>query len=898
MEARMKLIRWAAMFVAMVAILLSGVGCQEKTSTGGNDGTSGEVGSIQIVTGTTNDTLAFLPNDSASTSVVVIVTDTRGLALPGKKVDITLANPNLGVIEFLDTELLDTTNSLGRVNCMFRVYSQAGNQIISASSGGISTNRTLVIREADQEINSVTMIVTPENIEASELEDDSARVDVRIVDSGNRGVPNVALNLTATGGLLVQPPVTDASGRTTTWWFNNRQFGEFTIFVRAGSLRDSAIVTVAQVPRELGTLRVATDSRLVEADGCITAANITATLKNVFGEAVRGDTIRFGAPVLGAVQPYAITDSLGVATVNFCGMSIPNDQDPIDSSMVVARYERWGLRDTVNIRIVPAAGIGDINLSAPATSGIAGRDSIQLNLNVFFANGTRVNGYYAKFRVTQCGSFKYDSTRLVDGRPDSANFYYLCTAIPQSPPEITVEVDGVVSEPLTININPGDPSYVFLFALPQVGIGDVVDVRAAVADTFGNPVRAGEVVNFTTTLGTITPYVNTDETGIATANLATGNSSGIGIVQARLISGVDSAVTTLIVTSGSANRVVTTLNPPSLLARGSGGQDWSQIQAEAYDANGNPVEDGTWVTFEIGPNAPAGVNINNRGSLDSSQTSNGVAVATLNAGTGTGPVSVVACVRVAGGQQACSPVTGSVVAGPPAEIDLGLDEVGEDAGGAAWDVEISALVKDAVQNNVINGTAVFFEVEPVELAQILSEAVVVGNENADGDVRPGVAFTTLRYNSLATNSLVTVSARTANGIVATQDFILPIQEPTIVVNCLPGSWHFVANGNPCRIELQATVRDGHQVLINGQQVYYAANRGRMWPNPQIQGQPISMDFTGPEFGEPDGQCSIFLCDSVNFIFPDALTPEIPGEVRVEVVGYQDATDSQVINFRR
>ncbi|MBL0059985.1 MAG: hypothetical protein IPP40_00395 [bacterium] len=88
------------------------------------------------------------------------------------------------------------------------------------------------------------------------------------------------------------------------------------------------------------------------------------------------------------------------------------------------------------------------------------------------------------------------------------------------------------------------------------------------------------------------------------------------------------------------------------------------------------------------------------------------------------------------------------------------------------------------------------------------------------------------------------------------------------------------------------------MLINGQEVYYSATRGRMYATTQGIAPAISTDFTGPDYGEPDGQCSIWLVEEEGFIFPDALTPEIPGEVRVEVVGYQDATDSQVINFRR
>jgi len=896
MEARMKHIRWAALIVAIAAMLLSGVGC-EKKSTGDNNQNGDAVGSIQIVTGAINDTLEFLPADSASTPVTIIVSGLDGLVLPDVQVNIALANANLGAIEFVDGTRRDTTDATGRVNAIFRTYARAGDQIITATAGGKSASRTLFIREQDDAISGLTLVITPKNLEASPSVEDSAMIAVTITDAANRGVANVALSLRASGGRLVIPSVTDSTGRTTTWWYNNRQFGEFTITVQAGSITAVDTVTVTEVADILGTLLLSTSDPEIEADGCITAATIRATLKNQFGEAVPNDTVRFGAPELGAISTLAVTDCLGVATAMFCGMTIPNDQNIADSSMVVARYEKWGLRDTVNVRIIPAAGIGTVNLGVSNTVGTAGVDSVAINVFAQFANGQAVNGYWVRFRYTQCGDLKYDSLRLVNGSPDSTNFYYLCQAVPTAPIELTATVGNVTSNPVQIIINPGPANPpVQLQPIPPTVIGVPVDVIAAVTDTFNNPVRRGVTVGFLTTLGSVPAFGSTDDDGRAIVSLNPGTTAGVGLVKAFLPSGGDTSIAALIVGSDSASSITGSITPTSLQAQGSGGQDWAQISANVFDANGNPVADGTVVRFAI-VNAPNGCNINGQGLVDSAVTAGGLAMATLNAGPAVGPVQVSVSVLVNGVPQSV-PVPASVVAGPPFEVDMGVDEVGEDAGGAAWDVEISALVKDAVQNNVIDGTVVFFEVSPPDLAQILSELVVVGNTNFDGDTRPGVAFSTLRYNSLATNSTVTITARTANGIEANFDFTLPIQEPVINLDCLPGSWHFIANGNPCRIQLRAEVRDGHSVLINGQEVYYSAQRGRMFANQNGTGAPISTDFTGPDFGEPDGQCSIFLVDSASFIFPDPLTPEIPGEVRVEVVGYESATNSQVINFRR
>ncbi len=897
MEARMKFIRWTAILLAAIAVLLSGVGCDEK-STGTNQ-TGRTVGSIQIVLGTVNDTLRFLPGDSASTSVTIIVSDDQGRALAGQKVNVSLSNNNLGYIEWADTDLQDTTNSVGRVNATFRTYARAGNQIISASTGGLTDNAILAILPASNVVCNVSMTIADTLLEANQYVEDSTRVVLTLTDCDARGIAGVSLDLRATGGRMMVPPPTDDGGRTETYWYNNGQFGTFTISVQVSGFNRSQNVHVQEIESRQGFLTVTSNKLQVEADGCVTAANITAVLQNQFGEAIRNDTVRFGAPYGGAIQPIGVTDSLGRAFATFCGMGVPNGEDPADSSFVVARYEKWGLRDTVYIRIDPASEITNVTLSATTASGIAGKDSIQLFVNAAYENGAPVNGYYAHFRFTECGSFLFDSVRLRNGTLDTVQFYRLCQQIPAMPPQLTVTVGGVVSSPLNIQINPGPATYVrFPTPIGVLNTNSAQDVSVAVSDTFGNPVRAGVIVFFETTIGTVSPSTAaTNVDGLATTSLSTGTTAGDGVVRARLGNGaIDS--TALFVQSGNANSLSMALLPPSMLVRGSGGQDWSQIRATAFDANGNPVPNGTWVRFQLQGSIPTGANINNRGLSDSAQTSNGIAVATLNAGTGVGTVFVQGCVTTETGQ-ACAPATGSVVAGPPARIQLGVNELGEDAGGAAWDLEISALVKDAVQNNVIAGTAVFFSVIPEEYAQILSESVVVGNENSDGDVRPGVAFTTLRFTSEMTNRLVQISASTANGISQTFDLILPIQEPRIELYAQPSSWHF-GIAAPCRIELRSIVRDGHDVRINGQEVYYRSARGRMYNNQGGTGQAVSISVTGPEYNPLffSGECSLWLVETEAFIFPDPLTPEIPGEVGVEVVGFQNAQDSQVINFRR
>ena len=106
------ILKWFVLATILI-LLLFVAGCYEKYGPGlpviGDPGPC----CIEIVMGT--DTLYYLPGDSAYTTVVVILTNWDGNFSEGVKVAVALANPLIGILEFVDMELRDTTNALGRV---------------------------------------------------------------------------------------------------------------------------------------------------------------------------------------------------------------------------------------------------------------------------------------------------------------------------------------------------------------------------------------------------------------------------------------------------------------------------------------------------------------------------------------------------------------------------------------------------------------------------------------------------------------------------------------------------------------------------------------------------------------------------------------------------------------
>lgn len=146
---------------------------------------------IVVFTGQQNDTLYFVPNDSASTTVTIVVTDSYGNARPGQKVDISLSDPSLGVLEFTDLELMDTTNALGRVNAIFRSYGIEGQIVITASTGGLTVSDTLTIREFDFATFSADFELYPDTVNVNQWV--QPILQMHVVSDGRIPVPNLTI---------------------------------------------------------------------------------------------------------------------------------------------------------------------------------------------------------------------------------------------------------------------------------------------------------------------------------------------------------------------------------------------------------------------------------------------------------------------------------------------------------------------------------------------------------------------------------------------------------------------------------------------------------------------------------------------------------------------------------
>ncbi|MBU1937683.1 hypothetical protein KKG05_09820 [bacterium] len=745
-----------------------------------------------------------------------------------------------------------------------------------------------------QNVGGIYVELSRESVDVEAGGSDTVSVLIAVYDNSFVGIEGIQVEMRATGGVVGQPEVTDANGQTATVWNSAGIFGEFNIIARAGGKADTAIIVVNSTGTRFGTLLISTDTKVIYADRGRSFANITAILKDQYGEPQAQDSIKFSAPGYGTVKSPVLTDSFGVARTTFkdaYGISTAPD-----SAMVIARYSNWGLADTAYIVIEPEEPVGEVNITVQPDEGVAAKDSATVRVNVFLENGLRAPDNTEVMFHTDCGDFKNDTVKTTNGI--AFNTYYFCPS--RGTATIYASVGVVVSNEFTVIVNPGAPKNVSINATPNevyIGSQEVVSITAQVNDTVGNPVFEGALVSFSTTHGSINENAATDNDGIARAILNPGTQAGNAKVKAFVGAAVDSV--TVRIVAGTANTLALNVSPASIRVRGTGGVDQALVEATVLDANQNPIPDGKWVTFQIVVGPGGGVNINGRGDIDSAQTSSGIARVTLNAGIYPGIVDLRASTYVGDEEIFAHKSNISVVSGPPASISLQPKEIGTDAGGGGWQVEVAAQVRDMYNNPVSNNWVVFFSVEP-DVAAIVSDQVYTGNPDENGDSRAGFAYTQLTWLSSQTFQpvIITAECQPPNGTVREDTtFVLPLQGGELNLLCTPQHWHFLDDGDPTRIRCLATVQDGHHVPINGARVFYFSQRGHFY-TASTGGSRADEYITGTPPAD-DGQALLWLRCEMQWAFPDPITVETTCEVRVELLYYGGvAADAVIVQFQR
>jgi hypothetical protein len=188
---------------------------------------------------------------------------------------------------------------------------------------------------------------------------------------------------------------------------------------------------------------------------------------------------------------------------------------------------------------------------------------------------------------------------------------------------VTATVNSL-SATAQVTFTPGAPFTLTLTAVPStLPVGSSSALTATATDQYGNAVADGTVVSFTTSLGSVSPVTATTVGGVVTATLNS-TVAGVAIVTATVNSLSATALVTF--TPGAPFTLTLTATPATLPVGNS-----STLTATATDQYGNPVADGTTISFTTSLGTLSSSTANTSGgdaSVTLSSTVAGVAIVT------------------------------------------------------------------------------------------------------------------------------------------------------------------------------------------------------------------------------------------------------------------------------
>lgn len=879
---------------------------------------------------TDNPVVSAAQNVDVRIDVEAVVSDSNRVGVEATPVAFEIVPISPGGPTFGTIIARDTTDATGSVSTTFRSLGGFGRQKIRArvlptvpEEGGaeapeIMDEIIIEVKRLDVGISSLSVRAFPSfmNLPPDSLGVATVRAQVR--DANNRGIPNLQIDFTTTLGALYNVTLTDSSGVATCMFNNNYEAGiaHITASIPGTNFSATTTIEVRQSRERTGFLTLSTSTTVIYADNGLTYAELTAVLKDEDRQALAGKQIVFTS-THGTVNSPVTTDTLGIARAVFRDIGLPSvdESGNIVPAIITARYDPLGLISQVEVTILPRNPVATVTLVASAQQMTAGRnDTTTVTATCILANGSFApEGTLVRF-YTNNGRFR-DAAVPVQGIYGKAENSYIAgstVGVATLYAEVINADSSVIrSNEVYIRLLPGPPSRITVSANPrQLITGDpnqFSTITALVTDTVGNPVVEGTLVRFETTMGNVAPPTSlTDSTGRATTRLFPGVSAGSAEITATVSTpaGDISGRTTVQFIAGNPNSIELSADPLQIAVAGTGGNSTSTLRAVVKDPNGNLIGTAVTVVFELlrEPPPPAGCNINQRGQRDSAVTANGVAVASINAGTQIGGKLVRAYTwrDPATRRDTVSVIlsTLAVVAGPPYQIDIDVNDDGQDAGGGAWVVEVSARVWDIHRNPVANNIPVVFTVDP-EIANISPGHT--GNQGRIGNPTPGLAYADMVYNSVNTFDPITIMAevQTVGGqITGQREHTLPLQDGVLTLNVDPQNWMFDRNrpNDLCNIRVWAILVDGHQILINGAPILFTSNRGRFWwydfqARRYVEFYPEpARKITGlvdARNNERRGHATVWLRGIMDDFFLDPFTLEVTVQINAVVEGYQD-----------
>jgi len=507
----------------------------------------------------------------------------------------------------------------------------------------------------------------------------SAVIQALILDQDSNPVAGDSVMFSTNNGTMSPTSsTTNDSGFATSIFTAPQQTGSAIITAQFNSSTQSVTVTIQSTSPQSGNLIADNPSLL--ADG-ISSTRLTSVWRNEDGEAIKGAEVTFESS-LGTIMSPVFTDSFGVAETELVSAALRQD----GLANVTART--GSLEETTQVLF---RGIQFTLTASPQNIIADGRSMSRIRVVLKEATSTVAISGAALTFGTNLGTIPNGGTTNSSGVEEVNLTSDTQTGIAT----ITAVYGNSFTETVQVNMSESLPSFLNVSANPSVIPADnqsTASIKAVVSDQDNNPVSDGTEVHFEIIDGSGTIESNKTTTdGVAISTLTSSTQPDTVTIVARVDQLTDTTTVRYIV--GEAATITATADSSSLPADGSTS---TRIVADVFDASGNPVIDGTLVTFsadigDITPNA---------------QTVAGRAVAQFSSSV-TGTATIVASV---GGVSAV--VTVQLRSGPPNSILLTYDPntMGVKDSGRNQTVTVTATVLDSKNNPVIDGTSVTFSI--------------------------------------------------------------------------------------------------------------------------------------------------------------------------------------------
>ncbi len=467
---------------------------------------------------------------------------------------------------------------------------------------------------------------------------------------------------------------------------------------RGEKLSSDAVVNFKAAFGKDRQLTATVNSNVLEMNGKTT---ITATVTNSEGTPIEGQTVKF-------------TSSSNVQFSNPSGVSDAQGRVQTTVSHQIAEDVTITVEADTAKQMIPLYFGAKMRLTPNMVDdGVAdGKTAVSLTASIENFKGQGIAGIPLNFRLSSTGQgllSRYFGDSDTHGR-------------------ITFEVTDHLEETLTVIAQAGELAVATAqvkFTAPAakidrillnanqttLSLNDQVEVIAQVLDTTGKPIPSGTLVNFKTSgIGSITPTALTDDNGEVRAIFHSTTQAGVTTIQAS--AGSTQASLTLIVNSNDAGIIeVNKIDPQVIGIIGSGVTQSSTITFLIKDNLGNPVKDGTTVTFSLGTTTLGG---GETISATSNTTHNGSVSVALKSGSVAGNVDVIASVTTQNNQPIYTSARVTIVGSVPDARHLSLAaEFLNIAGAVQFGLQdkITAYVGDRFGNIVPDGTGVSFITE-------------------------------------------------------------------------------------------------------------------------------------------------------------------------------------------